>query len=236
MGSYDEAIKCLRESLAIARELAEFRRAEACLQLLGLASLGCGDMTAARGFLEEAVVQAREQGNRREIAAAMNGLAQFHRAAGELGAAQPLYEEVLRLALEMADVDIVAIAKLNLAMVAVCQGASDRARPMLLDAIAIALDVGSRPTGQSAVEVTAGMAASIERWESSARFFGAAEAQSAETGLHRDPTDEAFLAPLIASARNALGPDHFGIAEATGSALSYEAALREAVEFLKGKD
>ena len=236
MGSYDESIKCLRESLAIARELAEYRRAEACLQLLGLASLGRGDMTAARGYLEEAVAQASEQGNRREIAAAMNGLAQFHRAAGELAAAQPLYEEVLRLALELRDVDIVAIAKLNLAMVAVCQGATDRARPMLLDTIAIALDGGSRPTGQSAVEVTAGMAASMERWEACARFFGAAEGQSSETGLHRDAADEAYLAPRVDSARNALGADRFGIAEAAGRSLSYEAALREVVEFLKGKD
>jgi tetratricopeptide (TPR) repeat protein len=236
MGDYDHSIEYLREGLAIARELKEYARIEACLELLGLSSLGRGNTTAARGYLEEAVAQAHAQGNRRDIAAALNSLAQFYRAAGELDAAQPLYEEALGLALDNGDVDIVAIAKLNLAMVAVCQGAIDRARPLLLDAIAIARDVGSRPTGQSAIEVTAGMAASIERWELSARFFGVAEAQSAETGLHRDPADETYLTPLVANARVALGAERFGIAEAAGRSLAYEAALREAAAFLEGKD
>jgi len=235
MGDYDRSIEYLREALTIAHELHEHARIEACLELLGLSSLGRGDATAARGYLEEAVVQARAQGNRRDIAAAMNSLAQFHRAAGDFDAAQPLYEGALGLALDNGDVDIVAIAKLNLAMVAVCQGATDRARSLLLDAIAIARDVGSRPTGQSAIEVTAGMAASIERWEPSARFFGAAEAQSVETGLHRDPADEAYLAPLVARARVALGAERYGIAEAAGRSLAYEAALREAEAFLEGK-
>jgi len=76
----------------------------------------------------------------------------------------------------------------------------------------------------------------MERWEACARFFGAAEGQSSETGLHRDAADEAYLAPRVDSARNALGADRFGIAEAAGRSLSYEAALREVVEFLKGKD
>ena len=53
--------------------------------------------------------------------------------------------------------------------------------------------------------------------------------------LHRDPADEAYLAPLVASARNALGAERFGIAEAAGRSLCYEAALQEAVEFLESK-
>lgn len=234
MGHYDESIGYLRESLAIARELREYARIEACLQLLGLASLGCGDAAAARGYLEDAVSQARVQGNRREIAAAMNGLAQFHRVIGELDATEPLYEDVLRTGLDIGDYEVVAIAKLNLAMVAICKGVADRARPMLLEAIAIAHDMGSRPTGQSALEVTAGMAASLQQWERAARLFGAAEAQASETGLHRDPADEAFLAPQMARARDAMAADSFLAAEAAGRALSYEAAMQEVRDFLEG--
>ena len=48
-----------------------------------------------------------------------------------------------------------------------------------------------------------------EEWERAARFYGVAQAQVVETGLHRDPTDEAFLMPLIARARDALGGDDF---------------------------
>jgi hypothetical protein len=64
--------------------------------------------------------------------------------------------------------------------------------------------------------------------EQAARFFGAAEAQMGQTGLHRDPADEAFLAPLIATAREALGWTAFAAAEAGGRALTYDQALAEA--------
>jgi hypothetical protein len=58
-----------------------------------------------------------------------------------------------------------------------------------------------------------------------ARFFGVAEALTALTGLHRDPADEAFVTPLIAKAREALGEARFGATEASGRALGYEEAI-----------
>jgi hypothetical protein len=78
------------------------------------------------------------------------------------------------------------------------------------------------------LEVSAGIAAARGDWENAARLFGVAEAQAAQTGLHRDPTDEAFLAPLIAKARSALGTDAFNKAESRGRLLSYEDAMAEA--------
>ncbi len=233
MGRYVEAMKYLEESLAIAREQLSQPQIESALSLLGLASLGCGDFAAARRYLEEALVLAREQGDKREIAAATNGLAQFHRLAGEIDAAKLLYEEFLAIALDMDNRELVSIAQLNLAMVAVSREASEDARTRLLDAIAIAREVGSRPTGQSAIEVTAGLAACLRDWVFAARLFGAAEAQVVETGLHRDPADEAFLAPLIDLARNALGASSFAVAEMSGRSLSYDVALKEAEGFLQ---
>ncbi len=94
---------------------------------------------------------------------------------------------------------------------------------MLLEVLAIAVELGWRPAGQSVLEVCAGLAASRAEWEQAARFFGAAEAQTGKTGLHRDPADDAFLAPLIAQAREALGPAAFAAADAAGRALSYDA-------------
>ena len=234
MGRYDEAIGFLEESLAIARERVDKANIEAALSLLGLASLGRGDITKARRYIVEALARAREQRNKHEIAAAANGLAQFHRVVGELDAAEPLYEEVLGLARDIGDKELVAIAKLNLAMVAISRGAFDQARGNLLDAMAIAKETGSRPMGQSAIEVTAGLAASHRKWEAAAQFFGAAEAQVIQTGLHRDPADEAFLGPLVARARDALGAGSFDVAEAGGHALSFEDAMREAEAFLSG--
>ena len=113
-------------------------------------------------------------------------------------------------------------------MVSVGRASQDRPRKMLLDVLAIAEEIGSKPAGQSVLEVSAGLAASGQDWPNAALFFGAAEAQAGRTGLHRDPADEAFLAPLIAKARTVLGTEAFAVAEANGHALGYEEAIAQA--------
>jgi hypothetical protein len=103
---------------------------------------------------------------------------------------------------------------------------------MLLDVLAIAEEIGSKRTGGSLLEVAAGLAASNDECERVALFFGAAEAQAAQTGLHRDPADEAFLVPRVARARETLGEAAFAAAEAAGRALSYDGAMAEARAWL----
>jgi non-specific serine/threonine protein kinase len=228
MGRYDEARAYLEESLAIARELGNDERIASALQPLGLVCVGQGDSATARRHLEEALELARKLGDRREIAAALNALGQVHRVDGKLDEAEPLYEDVLALTRELNDGESIAIALLNLAMVSIGRGAVARARAALLDVLTLNQEIKSRQVGQSVLEVSAGIAAARGDWENAARLFGVAEAQAAQTGLHRDPTDEAFLAPLIAKARSALGTDAFNKAESRGRLLSYEDAMAEA--------
>jgi hypothetical protein len=96
---------------------------------------------------------------------------------------------------------------------------------MLLEVIAICDEVDSKPTGQSVIEVSSGLAAACSDWEHAARFFGAAERQAAVSGIHRDPTDEAFLLPLINTARAALDASTYADAEAAGRAMDYASAM-----------
>jgi hypothetical protein len=96
--------------------------------------------------------------------------------------------------------------------------------------------VQSRPTGQCALDVCAALAALRGEWTRAARFFGAVEAQTAEGGYHRDPADNAFLAPLIARARDTLGAQSFEGAEAQGRTLSYDDAIDEARAWLARLD
>jgi hypothetical protein len=98
---------------------------------------------------------------------------------------------------------------------------------MLVDVLDIAGTIGSKALGQSVADVAAGLAATRADWARAARFFGVAEAQTALRGLHRDAADEAFLAPLIAKTREAMGEDDFSTAEAAGRALRYEDAMGE---------
>ena len=233
MGRYREAQVYLEESLAIAREIGDKARTARVLQPLGAALLGQGDLPSARKYLEEALALARELGDKRELAAAINQLAQLHRVEGALNIAEPLYEQVLTLARDLGDRESIAIALLNLAMVSIGRDSGDRAREMLLDVHAIADETGSKPVGQSVLEVTAGLAARREAWELAARFYGSAEAQAGQTGLHRDAADEAFLAPWIATTHNMLGAEAFAAADATGRTLSYDDAMLEVRKWLE---
>jgi predicted ATPase/class 3 adenylate cyclase len=223
MGRYADAAAYLDECLAIAREIGDTAMVARVLQPLGMASLGQGESAKARRHLEEAVQLARESGNTRQIAVAQNALAQLLRVEGRLDEAEPLYANVLELMRELGDRESVAYVLLNLAMASIEQRRAERVDAMLLEALAIAEEIGSMPARQSVLEVAAGLGALQEDWELAAVLFGAAEQQAAETGFHRDPADEAFLAPLVGRARAALGTA-FSVGEAAGRALARDAA------------
>jgi predicted ATPase/class 3 adenylate cyclase len=162
-----------------------------------------------------------------EIAGVLNALAQMARAGGDLATAEPLYAGLLEIARRSDDADIVAVSLLNLAMVATVRKAHASAREMLVEVLQFVDESGLRPAAQSLLEVSAGLAASSEEWNQAVRLYGAAEAITVATEFARDPADEAFLAPLIATAREHLGADAFASAVAAGRALDYDAAIAE---------
>jgi non-specific serine/threonine protein kinase len=230
MGRYSTALRYLDESLAIARELNDERSIAVALQPMGMAYLGLGDVVNARRFLEEALTVAENRGEQGEIAAAANQLAQLLRASGDLDGAEQLYERVIEISRKLGDRETIAIGLLNMAMAVIGRGDAERARVMLLEVAAIAAETGSIPAAQSLLEVSAGLAALQGESECAARFYGAAEAQIAHTGLQRDPSDEAFLAPLITRARATL--PGFAAAEAAGRSLDLRQATAQARAWL----
>jgi predicted ATPase len=233
MGKYQEARRYLEESLAIARALGNPLRMAKPLQPLGGACLGLGDLETARRHLEDGLARARELGEKREIAGALNSLAQLYRVEGALDTAELLFQSVIALARELGDKESVSIGLLNRAMVAVCRESAQAAAAMLLEVLANNEDVGSKAVGQSVLEATAGLAALRKDWPRVALLFGAAESQSAMTGLHRDPADESFLAPRVDRARSARGPEKLAAPGADGRALGYAAAIAEARDWLE---
>jgi tetratricopeptide (TPR) repeat protein len=234
MARYAEAKDFLTEALAIAREIDNTPLVAGILQPLGMACLGIGDSQAARAHLDDALALARRLGNKRELAAASNALAQIDRVEGRLDAAEPLFRDVVALARELGDQGSIAVGLLNLAMVSIGRGTGAAARPMLLEVLSIGQAIGFRPALQSALEVCCGLAASEQDWTRAARLFGAAEAQATQTGLQRDPADEAFLAPLISHARLKMGDSAYAAAETAGRTVSIDEALNEARAWLAG--
>lgn len=231
-GRYREAKAHLEENIPMARETGDKASIAGSLVLLGHVCYAQGERSDARAYFEEALVLAREAGDKAKLHAALNALAEFHRGEGALDDAEPLYEESLTLQRERGERANIVISLYNLAAVSIGRGVGNRARGIVREAHAIAREVGSTYLGELVLDVCAGLAAHLRQMEHAARFYGAAEAQLEEIGLRRDPADEAFLTPLIAQAREVLGPAMFAEGEAAGRALGYDGAMAEAQAWL----
>ncbi len=232
MGRFAEAQSQLEEALSIANEVGDTGRAASVLQALGMTCVEQGDRVEAHRYMEQALALAQQRGDQRELAAALNALAQLHRIEGTLDSAEPLYQQGLALARQIGDRGTTAVALLNLAMVAIGRESPGRAGGMLLEALDIAESVGSRPTGGNVLAVCTGLAALRSDWAQAAWFLGAAQAQMQHTGIRLDAADEAFLAPLVAQARQALATDPFAAAEQAARMLTYEQAIGAARKWL----
>jgi predicted ATPase/class 3 adenylate cyclase len=222
MGRYEEAQGYLGASLAIARALDDRDVMVVVLNNLSFAALGQGDRTNARLHCEEAYALAQKMGDKRRIVTASNSLAQLHRLEGDLESAERLYRECERLAREIGNREFTTVALLNLAMVAIANGSARRAAALLLEVLDISDETGSRPAVQSVLEVSVGLAKLHGEAERAARYYGAAEVQTGITGIHRDPADDAFLRPVIAQTRAALGALRFDAEEASGRAIPFQ--------------
>ena len=233
MGRYEEAQRYLEEGLAIARELGDKGRVVTTLGLLGDVLQGRGDLVSAREHLEKAHALALELGDKTKLAWTLNSRAELYRQDGNLDAAEPLYEDALALQRGLGNPYGIALYLLNLAMLSIGRRVVHRVPAMLLEALAIANETGWRRIGWMTLEVSAGLATLSKEWDRTARLLGAAERQMKQMGFHRVPPDEAFLAPLMAKARQALGQNTFAAAESAGRSLSYEAAMSEAREWLE---
>lgn len=233
MGRYGEARSFLEDALAAARARGDDRVVAAILQPLSMARLGEGDHEQARDYAVQAVDLARRLGDSRELAGALNALAQLQRSNGDLGTAQRLYLEMVSIVRALGDRESIAIGLLNLAMVAVDQGACAQAQAALREVLQIVHEIDSAPAGQSALEVCAALAVADGDAPSAARFFGAAERRAEQSGLQRDPTDEAFLRAWLQRIEQHLGPARFAAAAAEGRAADYADALAQARAWLE---
>ena len=103
-----------------------------------------------------------------------------------------------------------------------------------LEALHIVRDLGLRALGVGVIEVAAGVAALASgNLVLGARLGGASEALFQAIGIARDPVNERMRAQVMASVRPMLGEQAFAQATAEGAALSYEAALEEALDWLE---
>jgi tetratricopeptide (TPR) repeat protein len=228
MGRYAEARPYLEAVLRSAREMQHRPMLVAVLQPLAMACIGEGQNDVARAHLDEALAVAREIDDRHALLVAQSARAQLDRLEGRLAAADERCAHAVALAREIGHDESLASALLNLAMLRSDQGRIAEAQATVAEAAQLGARTESQLVGQSVVEVTAGLAADLGQWDLAARLAGAAAARGRETGVHRDPADEAYLAPRLDRARRALGPQRYAEALEEGAHLAFADALMQA--------
>ena len=232
MGRYGESLahaeRCLASALAIGD--AELIAISQSLQAKGLHSTG--RLAEARLHYEQACDAARKLASPFWLGAALNNLAELHRSMGQLDAAGACYEEAISITRRLQSPEGIFVPLCNLARLSVLAGRLERARCLLLEGLQLATDAELTGMGEDVLEVTAGLAAVRLEHATAARFFGAAMARMQASGSQREPVDEAFVAPLMASAEAAIGFAAFALARAQGQALGAEAAITEVKRWL----
>ena len=229
-----DAQKLLTDSVALARAGGFGELLANALSRLGFVFLSLQDRRAARACLEEALALARQlEDEALLVNQAATSLAELERIEGNLDAAAALYDEGLKHARATGDRLRTMIGLNNLAMVAVASAAAPRARAMLIESLAISDELGSRRGRLVVMEVCAGLATHLGQWERAARFDGAADIHTVQMGRRRDVADAAFLAPLVARARAAIGPAGYAAAQTAGRALSYDDAVAAMQQWLQ---
>ena len=225
-GLDNDALRLLTEAIAHARTGGFNKLLANALARLGFVSLSLHDRGSARVHLEEAVTLSRLLADEPWLVGlALSSLAELERLEGHVDVAEALYEESLRHVRTTGDRLRTMIGLNNLAMVAVATGDVQHARERLIESLAISDELDSRRGRLVAMEVCAGLAAHLKLWELAARFDGAADTHTVQMGRRRDVADMAFLAPLVARARAALGADGYAAAQTGARILNYGDAV-----------
>jgi len=225
MGRYAESKEFATEALALARESGDL--AEIAKTLQNLTTNLTEDPQVALARHEEIRSIAATLGDFHLMAGNLNNLGEWHRHGGRDTEAAACYEESLALNLKSGNPRGMAIVLCNYAQLQLSQGDVARGRTLLNEAFATATAHGLRNMDRHVLAVGAALAAKRADPEWAARMNGASLALMREGGTKRESVDEAFLAPLLAAARESLGPTAFEAAERAGASLPRETALDE---------
>jgi ATP/maltotriose-dependent transcriptional regulator MalT len=230
---WEEAECSLEEGLALAREVGDRWWQAYTLSWLGSALLRAGDPAAARPVYEEALALYGELGDQWGRVQPLIGLGDAAAAQGDVAAARARYEEALALARQTGDKHSAARALVGIAGTALQQGDVAGARAAYAQGLALARAVGTLSVVASGAALgLLGLAAAVARRgqaERAARLLAGVPGQLQAVGVDVRGLGLAQFDRAVAAVRAHLDAARFGPAWAEGQALSWEAAVAEAL-------
>jgi predicted ATPase len=228
-GDLAQAQTLHEESLLLARKLGNKTGIAASLNNLGNVAHDRGDLARAAALHEESLLLAQELGHKWGVARSVGNLGTVARAQGDLARAQVLYEKALALRRELGDKPGMANSLSNLADLAHDQGDLAQAQALYEEALVLGSELGDKQGIAGCLEDLAAVAQAGQRPMRAARLFGAAAALREAIGAPLSASELAHLDRRVAEVRSHLGESAYAAAWAAGRALSWQAAVSEAM-------
>lgn len=228
-GDLEGASRAIDEGLLGARAANDPDLVSRGLVFRGNVALAGGDAERAGGALEEALAIAQETGNTRREADARHHLGTLALVRGDLAGAFDRFTESLELRSAGGAADETGITLMLRAFVSIVRLDRPSARRDISEALEIGLALRDRRAAWS-LNVLSCLVAMDGSADRALRLGGAAEALFESTGQAPPPVWHRFVAPHMERARGELGPSASQQAWQGGRALSFEQALRFALD------
>lgn len=212
LGHYDEAVRHLKECLAIEGSLLVSGRA---LNTLGIVYAQVGKYESAATHLHRSVAFARETGDSFTESRALSNLGFVHERLGRLTDARDSYEQCLRIAEAACDRSSQAIALHNLGDVYRALGRYPEALDYLRRSLAVSLPSGHREAEGYALAYLGDVLVELADLDEARRCQHAALTIATDTGIR----------PLQTLVHNGLGDSALATGEVSEALTHYSCAL-----------
>jgi len=227
-GQYPRAMAQYEESLAMKRALGDKRGVGITLFNMAATARDQGHYAHAAALIEESIALHRAIQDKPGLAYALNNLGDVARDQDDPTRAALLYEESLSLFREQGDQSSVALVLRNLGDVARMTHDVVRATALYTQSMTRYQEAGNSLGIAECLESLALVAHRRERWERSARLFGAAAALREAIGAPLPLVDRTSIEDATATIRAAFGVASFTASWTAGYAMSLEQAITEA--------
>jgi predicted ATPase/class 3 adenylate cyclase len=187
---------------------------------------------AALDLAEEGLASSRTSGGPLDEAVFLYMLALIARDRGDMAAAERFNKQSLDISRELRTPDWQSFVLLELSVLAIVCGDATPGRHYLTEALDISRKIGDQQNMAECIAAAGALASHVGHDEKAARLWGMAEALLGSY-LPIDRVDRRLIAQYRSRCREILGDAAYDAAAAAGRALSREAAIDEALAWLR---
>jgi predicted ATPase/DNA-binding SARP family transcriptional activator len=229
LNDYEQAEPCLRESLALYRQLGDLRGAAATLNSLGAMAFSREQYGSALSLLEESLRIRRKLEDQNSLSTPLNNLGLVALAQGETRRAQRYFEEALALDQAADDTAGAAVSLGNLAAALLELGEHTLAQSRFAEALGLFQEVGDKEGIAECLEGLAAALAYLGMGQRAALLWGAAESIRQQNHAPVHPAERARYDRLLAAIAARLDEPAFAAARHEGQAMPFAEAIAYAL-------